>query len=65
MGANRKFGLNRGQPHPSSTAPEQGQVTSIQLLNAAGKKVVETVHVLFDGTLERAKKYYKKKRDGQ
>ncbi|KAG8156822.1 hypothetical protein KVR01_013235 [Diaporthe batatas] len=52
----------KGQPHQSSTAPEQGVVTSIQLLNAAGKKVVDTVHVLYDGTLERAKAYYKNKK---
>lgn len=54
----------KGQPHQSSTAPEQGKVTSIQLLNAAGKKVVETVHILANGMIKKASEYYKEKRSG-
>lgn len=32
----------KGREHPSSSAPEQGKVVSIQLFNSAWKKVVET-----------------------
>jgi hypothetical protein len=39
-------------------------VVSVRLFNAAGKKVVETIHVLYDGTWVAGKEYYKKKRAG-
>ncbi|KAK2613299.1 hypothetical protein N8I77_000220 [Diaporthe amygdali] len=62
--ANIKKAKIKGQPHQSSTAPEQGQVTSIQLLNSAGKKVIETVHILASGAIKKASEYYKEKKGG-
>ncbi|ROV94438.1 hypothetical protein VSDG_05883 [Cytospora chrysosperma] len=49
----------KGKEHQSSSAPEQGQVVSIQLFNSAWKKVVETVHILAGGTVETNKNYRK------
>ncbi|KAK4233680.1 hypothetical protein C8A03DRAFT_38594 [Achaetomium macrosporum] len=57
-----KKALIKGQAHPSSTAPEQGKVVSIRLLDAASKKVVETIHLLASGEWFPGSKYYKEKR---
>ncbi|KAK3985838.1 hypothetical protein QBC44DRAFT_361961 [Cladorrhinum sp. PSN332] len=61
----------KGQAHPSSSAPEQGKVVSIQLFRPskkAGKefleKVVETIHVLKDGNWITNSDFQKKKKQG-
>ncbi|KAK4232934.1 hypothetical protein C8A03DRAFT_39402 [Achaetomium macrosporum] len=57
-----KKALIKGQAHVSHTAPEQGKVVSVRLFDAAGKKVVETIHLLASGEWFPGKQYYKDKR---
>ncbi|ROV98385.1 hypothetical protein VMCG_07193 [Cytospora schulzeri] len=61
-GSDIKNARIKGKEHQSSSAPEQGKVVSIQLFNAAWKKVVETVHILSSGTVETNKSYRKSKK---
>ncbi|KAL2024253.1 hypothetical protein VTK56DRAFT_9409 [Thermocarpiscus australiensis] len=60
-----KFARIRGNVHKSSTAPEQGEVLSIQFLNAAKKRVIDTVHILSNKTIMKRSDFRKqKKQDG-
>ncbi|KAK4221165.1 hypothetical protein QBC38DRAFT_449392 [Podospora fimiseda] len=59
----------KGKPHPSSSAPEQGEVVSVQLFRnstKAGKenveKVAETVHIQKDGKFTTNSEYQAEKR---